>query len=232
MELFTSRRKPELKSVGNLAWAAVLMMSAALMSGGAPDGGAILKVRQLAAAEETESTRERILRHLTEIHSSDPEVEEAAWESLRKLRISDEQLELARLLKHPDRLERLRLAGLLDSATEPLRTELQLELTKDSDRDVRELVLRRLSKVGIPTRIASRLHEMVESDPDSQIRELAATLLPAQTLRQASAVVRGDFCRRMTRSAFHRLRDLANSLPNLDDFRLRISMHSFATLRI
>tara|TARA_R110002072_G_scaffold99008_1_gene218001 strand:- start:135254 stop:137881 length:2628 start_codon:yes stop_codon:yes gene_type:complete len=223
VELFTSRRKPELKSVGNLAWAAirkalrpaaVLMMSAALMSGGAPDGGAILKVRQLAAAEETESTRERILRHLTEIHSSDPEVEEAAWESLRKLRISDEQLELARLLKHPDRLERLRLAGLLDSATEPLRTELQLELTKDSDRDVRELVLRRLSKVGIPTRIASRLHEMVESDPDSQIRELAATLLPAQTLRQASAVVRGDFQNAATQNGMARsVRGPVEELP-------------------
>ncbi len=202
MELFTSRQKPELKSVGSFAWAAirkslrpvaVLMASAALLAGVAPGGGAITQGRQLAAAEEPESTRERILRHLTEIHSSDAEVEATAWDSLRKLRIPDEQLELARLLKHPDRLERLRLAGLLDSATEPLRTELQLELTKDSERDVRELVLRRLSKAGIPARIASRLREMAESDPDSQIRQLASTLLPAQTVGEASAIVRGDF---------------------------------------
>jgi hypothetical protein len=158
-----------------------------------PTGGVTTNVRQLSAAEETESMRERILRHLAEIHSSDPEVEEAAWNSLRKLRIPDEQLELARLLKHPDRRERLRLAGLLDSATEPLRSELQLELTKDSDRDVREMMLRRLSKNGIPARIETRLREMVESDPDPRIRQLATTLVPAKAVQQAAAVVVGDF---------------------------------------
>ena len=50
------------------------------MAGVATDGGSLTHVRQLAAAEETESTRERILRHLTEIHSSDTEVEAAAWD--------------------------------------------------------------------------------------------------------------------------------------------------------
>ncbi|NQV23649.1 MAG: hypothetical protein HQ518_04700, partial [Rhodopirellula sp.] len=127
--------------------------------------------------------RDRILRHLGEIHSSDPEVEEAAWDQLRKLRIPDEQLELARLLKHPDQRERLRLAGLLDSATEPLRSELQLELTRDSDRDVRELMLRRFSKNQIPDRVASRLKEMSTSDPDLKIRKLAAELATAQPAR-------------------------------------------------
>jgi len=165
---------------------AVLLVGVFSINGFTPSGG------YLSAAEEAESMRERILRHLSEIHSSDAEVEEAAWDSLRKLRIPDEQLELARLLKHPDRIERLRLTGLLDSATEPLKSELQLELTRDSDRDVRELTLRRLSKSRISARIESRLHEMVGADPDSHIRRLASSLVPEEVVQPASVVAVQD----------------------------------------
>ncbi|MGZ0165171.1 MAG: HEAT repeat domain-containing protein [Planctomycetales bacterium] len=172
---------------------AALMLGAAILAGVVPDVGLTTNARQLSAAEESESMRERILRYLTEIHSPDPEVEEAAWDSLRRLRLPDEQLDLARLLKHPNRLQRLRLVGLLDSATEPLRSELQIELTKDSDRDVRELMLRRLSKAGIPARVESRLREMAKSDRDFQIRQLATTLVPAKAVQQAAATVAGDF---------------------------------------
>lgn len=229
MELFTSRRNHELKPAGNIVWAAfrkslrsaaALMTGAALVAGVALDGASTMNVRQLSAAEETESMRERILRHLTEIHSSDGEVEEAAWDSLRKLRIPDEQLELARLLKHPDRLERLRLAGLLESATEPLRSELQLELTKDSDRNVRELVLRRLSKDGLSARIESRLHEMAESDPDSQIRNLARTLVPAQAVRQASDVVQGGLQNRPKRATRRPVEELPPFMQKDEAIRL------------
>lgn len=164
------------------------MTSAVLLAGVVPDNGLTPKGGQLTAAEEAESMRERILRHLSEIHSPDAEVEEAAWDSLRKLRIPDEQLELARLLKHPDRLERLRLTGLLDSATEPLKSELQLELTRDSDRDVRELTLRRLSKGGIPARIETRVREMAGADPDATVRKLAASLVPSKGVQPATAV--------------------------------------------
>jgi hypothetical protein len=164
------------------------MTSAVLLAGVVPNNGFTPNGGYLSAAEEAESMRERILRHLAEIHSPDAEVEEAAWDSLRKLRIPDEQLELARLLKHPDRLERLRLTGLLDAATEPLKSELQLELTRDSDRDVREMILRRLSKGGISARIASRLHEMAGADPDAHLRSLAASLAPAKGVQPASVV--------------------------------------------
>jgi hypothetical protein len=206
VELFNRRRNPESRPLDNLVRAAfghsirpaaALMVGAVLLVGLVSDDGFATGVRQLSAAEEssqeTESMRDRILRHLTEIHSADPEVEEAAWNALRKLRIPDEQLELARLLKHPNRMERLRLANRLDSATEPLRSELQLELTKDSDRAVREMILRRLSKDEISDRITSRLREMVKSDPDAQVRELAASLASTEPIQQAAAVVQGDF---------------------------------------
>jgi hypothetical protein len=165
------------------------MTGAVLLAGVVPNDGLTPNGGYLSAAEEAESMRARILRHLSEIHSPDPDIEEAAWNSLRKLRIPDEQLELARLLKHPDRLERLRLTGLLDSATEPLKSELQLELTRDSDRDVREMTLRRLSRSDIPARIESRLQEMASSDQDSGIQELAASLAPAKDVQPAAAVV-------------------------------------------
>jgi hypothetical protein len=164
-------------------------MIAVLLVGVVADYGLALNGGYLSAAEEVESMRERILRHLSEIHSPDPEIEEAAWDSLRKLRIPDEQLELARLLKHSNRLERLRLSGLLDSAAEPLKSELQLELTRDSDRDVREMTLLRLSKSGISARFETRLHEMAASDSDSHIRKLAASLVPAKGVQPASTAV-------------------------------------------
>ena len=185
---------------------------------------------QLNAAEKTESMRERILRHLAEIHSADAEVEEAAWDALRALRIPDEQLELARLLKHPNRMERLRLAMRLDSATEPLKSELQLELTKDSDRTVRELVLRRLSKDGISDRIATRLREMAKSDQDSQIRKLAATLTPPQAMKKAAPVVQSDYQTRNASSSpgqgRHPLQD-AQELPPFMQHDEAIRMAAF-----
>lgn len=195
MELFNRRQNPESRPLGNLVRAAfgnstrpaaALSVAAALLAGIVIDTELTTNTRQLSAAEEAESTRDRILRHLSEIHSPNSEVEEAAWEALRKLRIPDQQIELARLLKHPDRLERLRLTGLLDSATEPLKSELQLELTRDSDRDIREITLRRLSKSGMSSRIETRLQEMAASDTDSQIRRLATSLIPAKKVQQAS----------------------------------------------
>ncbi len=194
MELFICLRNYDLRRSVNVVRAvlrrsvrpvAVLLASAVLLAGVFPIKGFIANDGYLSAAEKAESMRERILRHLSEIHSPDPEVEEAAWDSLRKLRIPDKQLELARLLKHPNRLERLRLTGLLDSATEPLKSELQLELTRDSDRDVREMTLRRLSKGGISARIESRLHEMVGADQDSHIRSLASSLVLAKVVQPA-----------------------------------------------
>ncbi|MDA1165316.1 MAG: hypothetical protein O3B13_19630, partial [Planctomycetota bacterium] len=120
------------------------------------------------------------------IHDRDPEVESKAWEQLRELHISDDQLELARRLKHPDRLERLRLIGLLDPAEEPLRSELQLELTRDADREVRETLLRRLMNAQISPRLESRIREMSHSDSDSQIRKLAGSHLARQPVQQAA----------------------------------------------
>jgi hypothetical protein len=166
----------------------MLLTGAVLVAAVMPDAALTSNTRQLSAADASESLRERILRHLAEIHSPDPEVEEAAWDSLHKLRIPDEQLELARLLKHPDRLERLRLAGLLEAATEPLRTELQLELSRDSDRDVREKLIRQFPGQDMSLAVESRLKEMSQSDPDSQIRKLAAALAPQKAVQQTSGV--------------------------------------------
>lgn len=131
----------------------------------------------LEADEKPESVRERVLRCLTEIHSEDPEIEESAWATLRQLRIPDRQLELARLLKHPNPLERLRLAEVLDTATEPLRTELRLELTRDPDRNIREMLLRHLAGTTLPPTMMARLKEMSDSDADPQVRVIAAELL-------------------------------------------------------
>ena len=200
MELFIHRRNHESRHLGRLAQGmlrnalrptAVFMMGVVLLAGSAVAAVFMQNDRSVSAAEE--SVRERILRHLTEIHSPNPEVEEAAWESLRQLRISDEQLKLASLLKHPDRLERLRLVELLDSATEPLRSELQLELASDSDRDVREALLRRLTENGIPTRLEPQLKEMSQSDPDSKIRQLAEALVPVRPVQPVSGIVNSDF---------------------------------------
>lgn len=131
------------------------------------------------AAEAEESIRSRVLRLLTEIHDRDPEVEYAAWTQLRELGIPDQQLELARLLKHPDRRERMRLISRLDEATEPLRSELQLELSRDSDREIRAAVLQGLEGGALPRQFNSRLKEILQNDRDENVRRIARTLLPA-----------------------------------------------------
>lgn len=164
------------------------MMGAGLWAGMVPGVFISSEHYQASAADGSESTRERVLRLLTEIHSPDPNVEQTAWERLRSLGIPDKELDLARLLKHPDRTERLRLAGLLDSAAEPLRSELQLELLNDSDRDVREALVRRLAKQDVPAKIKARLKDMSESDSDSQIQKMAASLLAAWPAEQPSGV--------------------------------------------
>jgi len=177
------------------------MCGGVLWAGEVPGARFATSARQLSPADDAESGRERILRLLDEIHSPNSDVAQAASTELRELRVPTAQLELARLLKHPDRLQRLRLVGLLDSATEPLRSELQLELSLDTDRDVREVLLRRMAQTKISSRAESRVKEMSQSDPDPKIRTLAAALTSSRTVQQVSgqktaSVVHGDFQRR------------------------------------
>jgi hypothetical protein len=180
--------------------AALLVSGGVIRAGEVPDAAVATVARQLSPADDSESGRERILRLLAEIHCPDSEVAELALTELRKLRIPTKQLELARLLKHPDRLQRLRLVDLVDSATEPLRSELQLELSRDSDRDVRAALLRRMSESNASTRVKSRIQEMSRSDADPKVRQLAVALSSAPTVQQASGqlaggVIHGDFSR-------------------------------------
>lgn len=187
--------------------AIVLPVVILLVLSAVPGPGFLRLLPRLEAGEESESVRDLVLRCLSEIHSSDPEVEEAAWNTLRQLRIPDHQLELARLLKHPNPLERLRLAKLLDSATEPLRTELRLELTRDADRNVREMLLRHLATSTLSPVIISRLQEMSESDADTQVREMAAELATAAARSAPSDGTAADPREGISRQGQHQSED-------------------------
>ncbi len=127
-------------------------------------------------SQSHESTRERVLRLLSEIHNSDEQVCSAANHELRQLGITGEQLEFARQLKHPNQQERLSLIESLPDVPEPLRSDLRIELTRDQDRDVRNAAVQSLPVESVGGVWAERLRDMQYTDPDPQVRLRARVL--------------------------------------------------------
>ena len=80
--------------------------------------------------EAEESIRERVLRLLTAIHSPDEGIRTTAHRELTELGIREDRLRHARLLKHPDRIARLKLVQRLPEISEPLLTDLRSELLR------------------------------------------------------------------------------------------------------
>lgn len=126
-------------------------------------------------AEET--IRERVLRLLTEVHSSEKETREAAVAELYELGIREDRLRYAGLLKHPDRAARLRLVSQLSEVPDPLRTDLRTELMVDPDSHIREAVVGTLKKEHIKGRTGERLKNLQRTERNPLVRRQIERLL-------------------------------------------------------
>jgi len=82
----------------------------------------------------------QVLRLLAEVHSSDSSVRLQAERELDAIGIRGEELRLGRMLKHPERAERLKLIQELPGVPEPLQRELIDQLVEDPDPAVRDAV--------------------------------------------------------------------------------------------
>lgn len=124
-----------------------------------------------------ETVRERVLRLLSQIHSPEQDVGEAALRELRDLGIREDRLRYARLLKHPDRDVRLQLVEQLQEVAEPLRSDLRGELLRDPDRDIRLAVLTELKPANLKATTVERLKEQAATETDPLVRREIHRLL-------------------------------------------------------
>ncbi|MFP6763946.1 MAG: hypothetical protein VB858_10015, partial [Planctomycetaceae bacterium] len=120
--------------------------------------------------EAEESIRERVLRLLTAIHSPDEGIRTTAHRELTELGIREDRLRHARLLKHPDRIARLKLVQRLPEISEPLLTDLRSELLRDTDRHVRMAVLKILTPETISGPLLEQLGELQKTESDPVVR--------------------------------------------------------------
>jgi hypothetical protein len=124
-----------------------------------------------------DSARTQILQLLSDLHSSQPGVAADAERQLTASGVTSPQLQYARLLKHPDRFERFRLISLLPQISEPLQTELRIELTRDHDHEVRASVINLTQPDHVRGPLAARLDEMLQQEPDATIRQRVEQLI-------------------------------------------------------
>jgi len=162
-----------------MRWPRVLRSAAqVLVVGAAVVGLAALPFGLLTAQPTpTDTARTHILQLLGDLHSSQPGIAAAAERQLTSLGVTGPQLQYARLLKHPDRFERFRLISLLPQISEPLQTELRMELTRDHNREVRAAVINLTQPDHMRGPMTARLDEMLRQEPDATIRERVEQLM-------------------------------------------------------
>jgi hypothetical protein len=127
-----------------------------------------------------ETIRERVLRLLTEIHSTSEETRQAAEQELADYGIEEDRLKFARLLKHPNPAARLQLASQLNEIPEPLQTDLRTELMFDPEPRIRVAVIGALSKEQNKGAVAERLKELQRTDRDPLVRKKIQQLLGSE----------------------------------------------------
>ena len=148
-------------------------------------------VPHLLRGEET--VRERILRLLSEIHSTNYETRQAAERELADYGIDEDRLKFARLLKHPDQAARLQLATQLNEIPEPLQTDLCTELMVDPEPRIRVAVIGALSQEQNTGAVAERLKELRKTERDPLVREKIQQLLGREpATRSAPLSVESD----------------------------------------
>jgi hypothetical protein len=136
-----------------------------------------------------ETIRERVLRLLTEIHSTEKVTSDAAERELAEIGIQDDRLQFARLLKHPDRAARLRLVQQLNDIDEPLQSDLRTELLVDSDRSVRAAVIGALTADQAQGAIGERLKELQRTERDPVVRQRIQQLLDPGSVSEKPATL-------------------------------------------
>jgi len=129
-----------------------------------------------------ESLRKRVLQLLNSIHSADETVRTEAYRELADLGIREDRLRYARLLKHPQRIARLKLVQQLISIPEPLRTDLRTELLRDQDRHVRAAVVGTLTPQLLTADIRKQLVDLQKIEQDPLLRFRIQQLLNPDTV--------------------------------------------------
>lgn len=128
---FLSTESSRSRAITRIVLGGVLAL-AALLSG--------TTAAEPTASEPEIDHRSRVLRLLTEVHSPSSSVRLQAEQELDAIGIRGEELRLARMLKHPDRAERLKLVRELPEVAEPLRRELVDQMSADPDPAVRDAI--------------------------------------------------------------------------------------------
>jgi hypothetical protein len=135
------------------------------------------------------SFRAGMLKLLTDIHNVDSSVRSNALRELEDIGVSEGQLKFARLLKHPNRLERMRLVGLLPKAPGSLRKELVLELLRDTDVAVRTATFNQLKPVDIDVDLIETLEERATAESDAVFKARVVRAVTEIKQRQNSGDV-------------------------------------------
>ena len=138
------------------------------------------------------SPKQQMLQLLQALHSTDSKEVGEARSELRKLGVSNDQIEIGKMLVAKDAKTRIDLAKRLKSADKALQTELLVELSKDRDKVVRTAALETVKQIKPGDSLRTRIAEMAKADPDAIVRG-HARLLDAEwkfgANRSTSAVV-------------------------------------------
>lgn len=144
----------------------------------------------LAVGPAEEVVREETL--LAGLHDSDAEVRRHTEAALRGRGLRPEQLELGRLLTHPQPTTRLRVLDHLNEVLDQQRGEVEIDpgvwlrrLSHDGSPAVRAAALRLMSEQRLVD-LSDRIDQMAQSDPNPTVSQLARYYL------QRKPPVRGD----------------------------------------
>jgi len=109
------------------------------------------------------------------LHDADSLQVEAACKELKRCGFSDVEIELARQLTHPDAGVRRALARALPAAVGVDAAPWLLELSRDTNADVRLEAITLLATTGDPA-LLEQLRRLVLADPDERIQRLSDRL--------------------------------------------------------
>lgn len=118
----------------------------------------------------------RIMQLLEALHDSNPQTAESARQKLAEIGLSDDDIQVGWRLRHPDPSVRQKLAESLGESAGPEHADLILELTKDSNRQVRLAALEAVRALPKNPQLRKRVRQIADSDGDPIVRGNARLL--------------------------------------------------------
>ncbi len=141
----------------------------------------------MAFGQQTaEEVKAQIMQLLSQLHDVDPQKAQAAKTALEELGLRSEDIQVGWKLRHPDALVRKELAQELSKNATHQHADLVLELSKDSDRQVRLAALEVFRVLADNPLLIERVRQIASSDGDPVVRG-NARLLAAELNAKLSA---------------------------------------------